>query len=372
MSIAEMENSIASEMDTSPLTPEGETHRVQLDAIRAIAVLMVLFQHYFPETENWLEVGTIGVRVFFVLSGFLITGILLRGRRDAEGEGNPQGRVLRNFYVRRFLRIFPLYYAVLLATELLRFPPVRASFWWHAGYLSNFFLFRVGGAFDSVTHLWSLSVEEQFYLVWPWLILYLPRRWIMPTVLSAISIAPLFRAAILFSGRNAWQASILAPACLDTLGLGALLAILSQPEYRAIKNWALRTSFWIGIPLFLVTAIGGFFFPSDWWALSLGFSIGLWSMTLIDRAYTGFNGKIGAVLSFRPLTYLGLISYGIYIIHMFVGGIARRTLMAIGFHTPSETARAICMTLFTIVLASASWKFFEKPINRLKKRFPYK
>src|SRR5450432_2632363 len=88
-------------VDTSPLTPEGQSHRVQLDGIRAIAVMLVMVQHYFPETENWLEVGSIGVRVFFVLSGFLITGILLRARTDAETDRASKAKVLRNFYMRR-------------------------------------------------------------------------------------------------------------------------------------------------------------------------------------------------------------------------------------------------------------------------------
>src|ERR1700691_830507 len=92
----------ATKIDVSPLTPPGDSHHVQLDAIRALAVIAVMVEHYFPQTEHWVELGSIGVRVFFVLSGFLITGILLRARDQADARQQPKGRVLRNFYIRRF------------------------------------------------------------------------------------------------------------------------------------------------------------------------------------------------------------------------------------------------------------------------------
>jgi len=372
MSSVDTGNQAATAIDTSPLTPEGQTHHVQLDAIRALAVTLVMIDHYFPEIERWMEVGSVGVRVFFVISGFLITGILLRARDDAETDHLSKAKVMRNFYMRRFLRIFPLFYAVLIGTELLRFPPVRASFWWHATYLSNFFFFRRGSAFDSVTPLWSLTVEEQFYLIWPWLILYLPRRWILPVILLGIGIAPVFRSAIMWSGRNAWQAAVLTPACLDTLGLGALLAVISQPNYRQLKANVLPIALWLGLVIFIASSIGYVLHPSDWWIVPLGSSIGLWGMVLIDRAYIGFTAFPGWLFSTAPLTYLGIISYGMYMMHDFIGGFARRVLRFAGFHSPSEFTIAICMFLVTIAFASASWQFFEKPINRMKRHFPYR
>lgn len=372
MSTGELGNATARAIDTSALTPEGQTHHVQLDAIRALAVILVMVQHYFPETEGWIELGAAGVRVFFVLSGFLITGILLRARRDAETDRQSKARVVRNFYMRRFLRILPLFYAVLIGTELLGFPPVRASFWWHATYLSNVFFFRRGSAFDLVTPLWSLSVEEQFYFVWPWLILYLPRRWIIPMILIAIGIAPVFCSAILFSGRNAWQSRVLTPACLDTLGLGALLAVLFEPRFRKRKIPLLRVCMYVGLAVFIGAVIGQLLHPSDWWTIPFDFSVGLWATALIDKAYRGFTGFIGWMFSTPPLTYLGIISYGIYVIHDFVGGFARRVLRFAGLQSPGEFTVALCMFLITVALASASWQSFEKPINRLKRRFPYR
>jgi len=372
MKTDESGGSTATAVDTSALTPEGQTHHVQLDAIRALAVVLVSSQHYFPETERWIELGAVGVRVFFVLSGFLITGILLRARTDAETDHLSKAKVLRNFYMRRFLRIFPLFYAVLVATEILRFPPVRASFWWHATYLSNVFFFRRGSAFDSVTPLWSLTVEEQFYLVWPWLILYLPRRWVIPMIVLAIGIAPAFCSAILLSGRNAWQSRVLTPACLDTLGMGALLAVLAEARLQIWKKRLLSAALSLGLAMFITAVLGQLLHPSDWWTIPFDFSVGLWSTVLIDKAYSGFTGFVGWLFTRPPLTYLGIISYGMYIMHDFVGGFARRVLRLIGFHSPSEISVAICMFLITVAFASASWQWFEKPINRMKRRFPYR
>jgi peptidoglycan/LPS O-acetylase OafA/YrhL len=274
--------------------------------------------------------------------------------------------------MRRFLRIFPLFYAVLLVTEFLRFPPVRASFWWNFTYLSNIYLFRLGSAFDSITHLWSLAVEEQFYVIWPWLILYLPWPFILPMVLVSIATGPVFRAGILWGGANAWQASILTPACLDALGLGALLAILSAGKSTPTKSRVMRTCAFSGLVVFIVAVIGGIVHPSDWWVVAFDFGIALWAVALIDRAYSGFSGIVGSLLSFAPIAYLGLISYGIYVMHNFVGGVAVRVLGAVGVHHPSQFARAVCMAAITIALATASWQFFEKPINRMKRFFPYR
>ena len=336
----------------------------------ALAVIAVMVEHYFPQTERWVELGSIGVRIFFVLSGFLITGILLRARDQADACQHPKGRVLRNFYIRRFLRIFPAFYAVLVITKAIGMPSMRASFWWHAAYLSNLYSYQNGSVFNSVTHLWSLSVEEQFYLVWPVLVLFLNRRWIFPVIVAAIIIGPLFRAAVLWHGADAWQASVLTPACLDTLGLGALLALLHQRE-SAAQNQIVLTSLGVGLLLFVVTVVGEILWPSKWWVVPLGLSVGLWGIWLIDRAYGGFGGFVGKVFAFVPLTYLGLISYGIYLIHNFVGGVASRMLRMGGADAPSQAMRAGCMFLVTVGLASLSWQFFEKPINRLKRRFPY-
>jgi peptidoglycan/LPS O-acetylase OafA/YrhL len=138
----------------------------QLDALRALGVFGVWFTHWGIGTLpvlRWIHWGEMGVQLFFVLSGYLITGILLRARDRADcGEG--KWLVAKRFYVRRFLRICPIYYLTLLATAIV-IQHMREGFFWHLTYTSNIF-FALRGRLDLIgAHFWTLSVEEQFYLV---------------------------------------------------------------------------------------------------------------------------------------------------------------------------------------------------------------
>src|SRR5262249_38047027 len=146
----------------------------QLDAIRAIAVILVIIHHWLPE-DSWINYtpnGRLGVNTFFVLSGFLITGILLRARDRLESKpGSSPAHMFRSFYVRRTLRIFPIYYLLLTVLWLLGDPELHHRPIPYISYTSNF-LFFFGEYFPArLAHLWSLAVEEQFYLIWPWLML---------------------------------------------------------------------------------------------------------------------------------------------------------------------------------------------------------
>ncbi len=136
----------------------------QLDGLRALAVAGVLFSHAGPAIfKDAINTGPLGVKLFFVLSGFLITGILLRARpewqqaRYGGAEAEP-GVALRAFYARRFLRIFPLYYAVLFAITLLGLPEARETFWWNLFYSSNWYYAIYGEWRGAVSHFWSLAV----------------------------------------------------------------------------------------------------------------------------------------------------------------------------------------------------------------------
>ena len=143
--------------------PRGRV--AQLDSLRALAVGGVLFAHFVPAGHplaalHLLPWGSLGVQLFFVLSGTLITGILLGCKAEVEATRQSVGFSLRRFYARRCLRIFPAYYATLLLTAFTLWPVVRESLPWHLVYASNFYVVRQGGWPDTVAHLWTLSVEE--------------------------------------------------------------------------------------------------------------------------------------------------------------------------------------------------------------------
>jgi peptidoglycan/LPS O-acetylase OafA/YrhL len=232
----------------------------QLDGLRALAVLFTLAAHFLPTDQPGWDVlpwGQWGVRLFFVLSGFLITSILLR-LRPAESGGETWFPI-RQFYVRRFLRIFPVFYATLLVTAVLNIKPVRSTFFWHLTYLSNIYFARLGAFNGPVTHFWSLAVEEQFYLFWPWLMVFLPARALRPAIAITILLGPLTRLAGYLAGYNSVSYGMFTTSCLDTLGAGALLALLADARFgdRVLKEkflaWSLRVGLVSSIALLCST-----------------------------------------------------------------------------------------------------------------------
>lgn len=331
----------------------------QLDGVRGLAAVSVVAFHAMP-WPAWCPIGRIAVWVFFVLSGFLITGILLRAR-DVGGDSRHAWGI---FCARRSLRIFPIYvltFAVGLALDL---PWVRTDALWYATYTTNVpNLWGVvhGGALG---HFWSLAVEEQFYLVWPLVILFLPRdqvRRLVPALVlgglgSAVVLARLWN-----DPRIAMHAT---PTCLLALGMGAWLA-LNRHDGRSGRRLT-RACLALGLGslvVFLGLHAAGRLRP-----VRVAAELAAWTFLaswLIGTAADGFGGWAGGLLASRPLVALGAISYGIYVYHFpvlfwFLGTI------------PKGPVLFTLSLAVTLVVAAASWHWFESPILRLKTRFPQK
>ena len=167
--------------DMATTTAPRDSYFPQLDTLRAVAIGFVLLEHWLNPFATAMGVhGGYGVWLFFTLSGYLITGILLRYRDAVEAGRSSLGEVLRVFFARRFLRILPVYYLFLLFAALAgRMSADSAP--WHLAYLSNFYFWQ-RGEFAAMGHLWSLSVEEQFYMIWP-VVIILVARLRLPVVL---------------------------------------------------------------------------------------------------------------------------------------------------------------------------------------------
>ena len=348
----------------------------QLDGLRAVAVLGVMYTHYLPESYWLWDIywGSWGVKFFFVLSGFLITQILLRNRQDVESDRANAWGVLRQFYMRRLLRIFPLYYAVLLIAFSFDISGIRESFLWHALYLSNIY-FGLQNAFQgALGHLWSLSVEEQFYLAWPWLVLFTPRRYLLPSMICLILSAPLFRLWAFTAHLNDVIIWVWTPSVVDYLGLGTLLAYLTfhqaslRVSLRAIETTFLATGS-------LAIAIHNTMQPSSiWWKEVYATSVGFVMLWVVARAAKGTFRWIGPALACPPMVYLGKISYGLYVIHLFPKHLLENlSLASVSLHpTLSLGLKVGTWSMITLGLAMLSWHGFEKPINDLKRFFPYR
>lgn len=351
-------------------TEPGRTfgYAPQLDGLRAIAVAAVAYSHWLPDWQAGVPFGA-GVHLFFVLSGFLITRILL----DVRAAPNPRAAIGR-FYVRRALRLFPAFY-VILAVAIAADVPLVAQTWpWHATYLSNVFIAGQTTWQGYVSHFWSLAVEEQFYLVWPWLVVWLPEQWLGPGLLATILAGPGARALAATLGLREPFWALVPGGSADSLGLGALLAwwrwrdrpAAPRPAWRALVVGAAAT--WVALAI--VEARG--------WALPPVAAIwrqvvqGLVFAAIVEGAVHGFAGWPGRLLQSRPVVAIGRISYGIYLVHAFAPLVLDsvwRAATGDGIATWAAPVRALVAWMTSVALAALLWSAVEAPAHRLKARF---
>jgi peptidoglycan/LPS O-acetylase OafA/YrhL len=347
---------------------------VQLDALRAFAVFGVLFFHFYQRDGRvFVPVGVWGVRLFFVLSGFLITGILLNCRGLSSTRSGGVGQ-LRQFYVRRTLRIFPLFYLVVFIAAAANIHSVRETFLWLVTYTSNIYFALRGGWNGPINHFWTLAVEEQFYLLWPWLILFVADRYLLPCIITAIFLAPVYKIVGLLAGWNDFALSVITFACMDSLGFGALLAFYRYKNPNQFARLGQHRAYnWIGLILLIIvltlTVIRPrLFFIGAAYDLTLA-ALFAW---IIHKASVGVSGFVGYLLEAKPLLYCGKISYGIYVYHNFMPLTVRRFCTRFDLAYPQQPGwRLAVFGTLTILVATLSWTIFEQPINNLKNRFRY-
>jgi len=357
----------------------GGQHMPQLDGLRTLAVAAVAWSHWMGSYQFGFDWGLMGVNLFFVLSGFLITGILLDSRAGTAGLA-ARWFAIRQFYTRRVLRIFPLFYMTLALMALVGVRPIRQTLLWHLCYLSNVYFFRQGSwqlATSNISHFWSLAVEEQFYLVWPYLMIFLPARRLCPVVLGLIMLAPVYRVmmGVVFPANKV--AFVLTIGCLDALGVGALLAYAqrSGADSRwgagALARWLL----WLGLPAWaaLEVLIRVHKVPGPLLSMRQTFLDMIFGWVILSGA-KGFKGWFGRFLQWRPMAYLGKISYGLYVFHnltVYALVFAVRDLHASRIILDVPWIERLCLLVLTVSAAAVSWHLFEKPLNDLKRFFPY-
>jgi peptidoglycan/LPS O-acetylase OafA/YrhL len=357
----------------------GVAHMPQLDSVRAVAVLGVMLWHFWGPPFGIL--GGLGVQLFFVLSGFLITSILLKARSTVLAGRHSRSFVLRQFYIRRVLRIFPLYYLTLAVCWAAgAWVSAPAEFRWHAAYLGDFYFAAIGGFPSELAHFWTLAVEEQFYLVWPFVVLITPTR-ALPSVLAlTATVGPLYRgigALMGLNGSELWVWTYTPPfANVDSLAIGGLLAYgwaIGAPGRQLVRRqvgaasllgllWVMLAS--IASVVHLDLRVSSEAVGNTAWAL-----IFAW---VIAGAARGFGGFAGRILESRSLRYIGQISYALYIFHPLMEHALRSTSTWAGFSYPDGHVASMALRFAaTIALASLSWQLFEQPLNDLKKRISY-
>ena len=344
----------------------------QLDGLRGLAIFGVFLAHFLQlpiESPFFLPYGSMGVRLFFVLSGFLITGILVKARKRIDNGEQTAGFTLRAFYMRRCLRLFVVFYIWIIVNQIV-FGGER--FWWDFFYASNFFdiLYKNGNG----NHYWSLAVEEQFYLVWPWLILFLNKRYWPSVFGGCIAIAIATRIILAVNGIEYLIVKKLPFTCMDCLAAGALLAWLNFRDEPWNRKTQLRWASILGIS-------GAAFFAVAIWDLKSTGTKGLiYTSTLhtasaamfagiLIPAIEGYEGATGKLLSFGPLCWLGKISYGCYLYHLLVRGATDSICSKLAVDLPILIDFSI-KTLLSVLVAWLSWTILETRVNKLKKYFP--
>jgi peptidoglycan/LPS O-acetylase OafA/YrhL len=350
---------------------ESQSYFPQLDGIRTLAVLMVIISHWYrgSSTPILYYGGAMGVSLFFVLSGFLITHILLgQQERFLEGGKEIKTAILKTFYIRRTLRIFPIYYLYVTTLLLLGTGQTREIWAWLLTYTYNFQLFLTNNWHSGyVEHLWSLAIEEQYYLVWPALLLFCPPRYHYHLVIGFILLA-LGTKAVLYLQNPASQYSKFPVSQFDGFGLGSLLALLRRrgveipyAGWGFVLFWSI--SFFLKWSRFHVHGMSflGQVFPFYFIGCAL----------LIYMAARGMSGLPGFLLSNPVSLYLGKVSYGLYLYHLFIPNLCRWILRKTEIGLFSEPVMWVLFSILTLAITSLSWYLIEQPVNRLKDHFQY-
>ncbi|WP_324678826.1 acyltransferase [Hymenobacter sp. GOD-10R] len=346
--------------------PATFPYRPELDSFRAIAVLLVIVQHWRPSLTGQLDTGTIGVTGFFVLSGFLITTILSRERQI-----NTFQKSIKAFYLRRTFRIIPAYYVAVLTAWLLNLSYVRGKLPWFLLQGTNFLFFHEQAWGEGTGHFWTLAVEEQFYVVWPLVILLTPRRYLTGLLSGLIVLGPLLRWLLVsYSGTS--YALVLLPASIDLFASGALLSFVST-SLRLPPLYLLTISIILSL-LYLVLAFSTYSLNAVALSPSL---LALASAALLGTLLTMQTSKLQRFVASPVLVFLGRISYSLYLYHLFLPVILHRILHHVGLRVANgmryssviawehSPAALVTMLIGLLLIATLSWRLIEQPLKKL-------
>lgn len=333
-----------------------------LDGLRGLAILSVLLHHVLVVVPTdtvsavfylLIQAGWIGVDLFFVLSGFLITTVLLRLRE--------QPRFAATFYARRALRIFPVYYGFLCVVSIafgVTASAAMSDLPWHAFFLTNFLIVDEGSFLTSLNHLWTLAVEEQFYLVWPWLVGFTPIRR-LPLVCSVLALLALAFRFAWVEAYGGLAPTVMTPMRMDSFALGALVATL--PAFPALR--------WTSAVIVLVSSLGlgavvyesGALYSTEPTVQKFGFAL-LATLFAALIAFVVHSPPHAAIIRFlenRVLRFLGKISFALYVFHYPIQAL----LLPLNLPFAPLVSAAV-----SIGLATLSWHLIERRLLAFKAR----
>ena len=323
----------------------GHGRITQLDGLRACAILAVFLSHAFRIRMLW-----IGVDLFFVLSGFLITGILVDLKHKDLKE------YFAHFYERRARRILPPYLTLLIVVSLV-FGTSWAVYWYMYLGLTNYVVLLPGPIFMPFNPLWSLGVEEQFYVVWPFLVYFLSEKKLPYVLCGLLVLAPIFRVLAIPYDHTHQMVYMGTPFRMDCLAMGSLLTFVWRSKGEAIRKYG-----YLGlIPVVLTPIVmirlskfGGFSTVDGTWKSNI-FTYEMALCAATGAFLWALGGQYAGILKTQLFQFLGRISYTFYLVFV-------STLLFFGRYFQNHFAVAALGMAATITYATLSWYFIEQPI----------
>ena len=347
-----------------------------LDGLRGLAILLVVVYHNFGFIDYFFF-GWLGVDLFFVLSGFLITDILLRSL----GQKN----FLKNFYMRRILRIFPLYYLTLIFFLLIYprlFDNPDLSYYttnqvWLWGYLQNWlYIFKPDQSANILHHLWSLAVEEQFYLVWPFLILLIkkPKRLIILLAIVLALVISLRLIVWLYQIESLAYFNLYTFSRIDGICIGSILALLCREKPDFLNKYFSVIVFSMAGLNFL------FYFLNQWQRFTLPYlaiagytTFAILLSLLVYEGIKGNNKLVNFLFTNGFMKFFGKISYGLYVFHWPIYLLLNSWLLSFAKNYFADfTARlsvSVFATAVAVIISWLSFQYFESYFLKLKSRY---
>jgi peptidoglycan/LPS O-acetylase OafA/YrhL len=355
-------------------------YKIQIDGLRFFAIIGVMIAHWIAwDTNNPVLKYTPwghGVILFFVISGYLITSILLNQKQQIEEKTRTFGQSIKTFYIRRFFRIFPIYYLLLFYLYSINYPKTRELFPWLVTYTTNIQQSIHNEPIGNFSHFWSLAVEEQFYLLWPFLIFAIPRKHLMKFFIVTMILSFLSRWICIMMYPDKWMlADYFTPNLFLPLVLGAILAYLKNVKpvwfYHFFKPVNAFASLIIyGLLFYYFVHLKSVLIYKQ---LFDEYLFAAASAFFVATASTGnFESISSFVLENKFVNYIGRISYGVYVYHLFMINFfwdvfTKETRISTDSkHTVWFFYFAICFAL-----SALSFHIIEKPINKLKDHFKY-
>ena len=358
---------------------ETKQHRKQffpeIETLRAIAVLMVLVSHFIPtESEYYVPYMWYGVQLFFTISGFLITYILIGNIQSGD---LTRKKIIKNFFIRRILRLFPIYYLFVIAFFILRnvfsiYIWKNEYNWYFFTYLQNMYFFNQGALNSSFSHLWSLGVEEQFYLVWPFILVFFNKKR-LPLLFSTFISISIFT-MVAFS--HVPEIGVLTSSNLHTLGIGALIAYfyfykLDSNLYHKVLKYRY---------IALLISLSGLLFTLTIGINSLRTNIlfreiflMLTSGLIVFNSIVGWPNNLNFFFKSKVLMQIGKISYGIYLYHWVIPPVLAIIIGKVSFlaflQQENIFLNFILLTSYSILVAYLSFYLIEIRFLKLKERF---